>query len=147
MAKKIKKYKGGEVYEEEGGGYGYGETGAARKASKYIAHEKTHQGRRQGFEGKGPHGGVVEGKKRTKRTIGQKNKPETRKSKSQKEDLRQMKEASRKYGVRKVEKWETGQGAKYKGGKGIKPKAKATKYKGGKVVKKAKKVSYPGMGS
>ena len=58
-----------------------------------------------------------------------------------------MKEASRKYGVRKVEKWETGQGAKYKGGKGIKPKAKATKYKGGKVVKKAKKVSYPGMGS
>ena len=46
MAKKIKKYKGGEVYEEEGGGYGYGETGAARKASKYIAHEKTHQGRR-----------------------------------------------------------------------------------------------------
>ena len=112
----IKKYKDGKVHQSDGG-YDYGEKRAARKASKYIAHAKE----------KTPHGDVVEGVKRSKRTIGQKKK-ETQKSKHQKEDLREQKDERKKHGVSVVEKWETGQGPKYKGGKGFKPKKQVIKY-------------------
>jgi hypothetical protein len=69
----------------------------ARKPSVYIAHAKE----------KTPHGGVVEGKRRSKRTIGKRSKPETQRSMSQKEDFKEMKSERKKRGVRKVEKWET----------------------------------------
>jgi len=55
----IKKYKDGKLHKEDG----YKK--AARKASVYIADPKEKE----------PHGGAVEGKRRSKRTIGKRKKP------------------------------------------------------------------------
>ena len=56
-----------------------------------------------------------------------KKKKETLKSKNQKENLKETK-AINKRRVRKVEKWETDTGPKYKGGKGFKRKKQVRKY-------------------
>jgi hypothetical protein len=95
----IKKYKDGKVHKEDG----YKK--AARKASVYIADPKEKE----------PHGGVVKGGK-------------SQKAKHRKMNLAETK-AKNKNRVRKVEKWETGQGSKYKSGKSFKPKKKTRTYK------------------
>ena len=55
---------------------------------------------------KTPHGGVVKGVRRSKRTIGKRQKPDTQKSMHQKEDLREAK-AENKKRVRTYTKHET----------------------------------------
>ena len=113
---KIKRYKDGEVTTEDA------EISSVRKPSIYITNP-TEKGE---YSGETIHGDVVEGVRRNRRTIGQKKK-ESQKSLHQKEDLKERK-ARNKRRVRKVEKWETGQGPKYKGGKGFKPRKNTRTY-------------------
>ena len=99
-----KKYKKGGLVEKKK--TALKELGSAlRKASIYLADPKEKE----------PHGGVVKGGK-------------SQKAKHRKIDLAETK-AKNKKRVRKVEKWETGQGSTYKGGKGFKAKKKTRTYK------------------
>ena len=68
----------------------------AKKPSVYAASAKE----------KAPHGGVVKGVKRNKRTIGKRSKPETQRSMNQKQDYKETR-AANKSRVKSYKKYET----------------------------------------